>query len=322
MAKILDKNTIEKIINKATHKELVTCVEKAFTEYSCNNAVVPPAGSLSFDDPPGDMHIKYGYIKHDTNYVVKIASGFYKNPTIGLSSSYGLNLVFNQKTGFLETILLDEGILTNTRTALAGVIAAKYLAPKDVKLIGIIGSGIQARLQLKYLKGIVNCRKVIVWGIDKNELQSYKEEMSKEGFDIEIASDSKRIAQACNLIVTTTPSNSAIIFAKDLQKGTHITAVGADTKGKQELDTAIIKNANHIVVDSFKQCCEFGEIHKAVNAGLLDKHKIIELGDVILSGGIQRKDDDITVADLTGIATQDVQISNFILDQLNNQSKN
>ena len=83
---------------------------------------------------------------------MKIASGFYKNPALGISSSNGLNLVFNQKTGVLETILLDEGYLTDVRTAIAGAVVAKYLAPDTVKSIGIIGCGIQARLQLKYLK--------------------------------------------------------------------------------------------------------------------------------------------------------------------------
>jgi len=316
MTKILDKTTIDKIINEASHEDLITYIEKAFTAYSSHNAIVPPVGSLTFNDPPGDMHIKYGYVRDDAHYVVKIASGFYKNPALGLSSSNGLSLVFNQKNGVLETILLDEGSLTNIRTAVAGAIVAKYMAPKNVKAIGIIGSGIQARLQLKYLKNIVNCTKVIVWGIDSNALQSYKEEMSKEGFDIEIASESKRLVRECNLIITTTPSESAIIFADDIQKGTHITAVGADTHGKQELDMAILEKAGLIVVDSLKQCRAHGEIHKAVNAGLLDNHQIIELGDVVFSGGIPGKDDDITVADLTGIATQDIQISNFVLNQL------
>jgi len=247
---------------------------------------------------------------------VKIASGFYKNPALGISSSNGLNLVFNQKTGVLETILLDEGYLTDVRTAVAGAVVAKYLAPDTVKSIGIIGCGIQARLQLKYLKNVLNCTKGIALGRSKDKLLSYKEEMSKDGYDIEITMESRRIAQECNLIVTTTPSKDPIIFADDLQTGVHITAVGADTIGKQELDYTILQNANLIVVDSIKQCQTHGEIHKAFQGNWLVNQNLIEVGEIISSGGIHRKSDDITVADLTGIATQDIQISKFILDNI------
>jgi len=100
---------------------------------------------LIFEKPPGDTHIKYGYIKGDPFFVIKIASGFYENPTLGLPSSSGLILVFSQTTGIVESILLDEGFLTDLRTALAGRIVAKYLAPGQIDCIGVVGTGIQAR---------------------------------------------------------------------------------------------------------------------------------------------------------------------------------
>ncbi len=315
MTKILNKESIKNIINKSAHSELITYMEKAFVAYSTNKAVVPPVGTLRFSEPPGDMHIKYGYIKDDDNYVVKIASGFYNNPALGLSSSNGLNLVFNQKTGELETILLDEGYLTNIRTALAGAVVAKYMAQKNIKAIGIIGSGIQARLQLRYLKSIVSCKRVFVWGTNSTHVEMFQKDMRQEDFDVEIAGQTSEVAHRCNLIITTTPSESALLFARDIQKGTHITAVGADTLGKQELDTSILEKATMIAVDSLLQCKEHGEIHKAINLGLLNNHDIVEIGNIIVSGGIQRSDADITVADLTGIATQDILISNFILNK-------
>ncbi|MCH2022824.1 MAG: ornithine cyclodeaminase family protein [Saprospiraceae bacterium] len=316
MTKILDKKQIRSIIQNAAITDLIACIEKAFTSYSNNNAIVPPVGTLSFENPPGDMHIKYGYIKNADNYVVKIASGFYKNPEIGISSSNGLNLVFNQKTGILETILLDEGYLTDIRTALAGAISAKYMAPAKINSIGIIGTGIQARLQLQYLKDIVDCRKVIVWGRNFEKLNLYEKDMYKEGFEIKTTTDCNLLAEKCNLIVATTASDKPILLNDKLQPGTHITAMGADTIGKQELDVEILKRANIIVVDSIKQCQKHGEIHKAYKHGLLNDHNIIELGDIISSNLIKRDNNDITVVDLTGIATQDIQISNFVLSQL------
>ncbi len=316
MAKIIDKKTIERIIENSSSDELISYIEEAFVSYSYQKAVVPPVGTLSFQSPPGDVHIKYGYIKGEPYYVIKIASGFYENPTKGLSSSQGLNLVFSQKTGVLEAILLDQGYLTDLRTAVAGAICAKYLAPGTVKKIGIIGGGIQARLQLKYLQYVVDCKQVLVWDISKENLITYKEEMSREGFEIETTTESRKVAQECNLIVTATPSTTPIIFADDLLKGVHITAMGADTVGKQELDEAILKNADLIVLDSTKQCQSHGEIHKAFQNNMLVNKDFMEMGEIISSGGIQRKPDDITVADLTGIATQDIQISKFILEKL------
>ena len=162
------------------------------------------------------MHIKYGYLRDDDFYVIKIASGFYNNPKLGLSSSNGLNLLFNQKTGQIKCILLDEGYLTNIRTAAAGAVAAKYLAPQNVKRIGIIGAGIQGKQQLHYLKSITDCKDVIVWGINEKELILYKNEMKSFGYNIETTINTAEIAKSCNLIVTVTPSKKPLLSVADI----------------------------------------------------------------------------------------------------------
>lgn len=141
---------------------LTSIISEGFKAYSKGDVIVPPVGELNFDNPPGDTHIKYGYIKNHETYVIKIASGFYKNPEIGLPSSTGMMLVFYQKTGMLKAILLDEGYLTDIRTAVAGSISATCLTGKPVKGIGIIGTGTQARFQLMYLKAVTSCRQVYI----------------------------------------------------------------------------------------------------------------------------------------------------------------
>jgi len=316
MATIVEKGEIEEVIERTDPFELIRYNEKAFTAYTDGKAIIPPVGTLTFNSPPGDVHIKYGYIREESYFVVKIASGFYENPQLGLSSSNGLNLVFSQKTGKLVVILLDEGYLTDIRTAIAGAIVAKYLAPKKVKAIGIMGTGIQARLQLEFLKNVVDCTKVIVWGRSMEKLNSYKEDMGKSGYDIETTMDSSLIGRKCNLIITATASTSAILFEEDLQKGVHITALGADTIGKQELDLSILERANLIVLDNAKQCKTHGEIHKSFEKNLLKNQQIVELGEIISAGAYKRREEDITIADLTGIATQDIQISKFILENI------
>lgn len=311
---IISRKDIERIINKADIGQLMGYMEEAFVSYTSGAAVVPPVGSLSFQSPPGEVHIKYGYIKNDAHYVIKIASGFYENPALGLPSSNGMNLVFKQRTGELEAILLDEGLLTDVRTALAGAVAAKYLAPEDVNAIGIMGTGTQAKMQLRYLKHVVDCRQAMVWGRSGKSLNNFKKAMKEEGFNIKTTQDSKALARNCNLIVTATPATSPILLSDALPSGVHITAVGADTEGKQELDPAILDRAGMLVVDSFEQCRAHGEIHKAVLNNLVSEDRLIEMGEVIEQHTRSRKADDITIADLTGIATQDIQISRYVLE--------
>lgn len=313
---IINKTQILEILKNVPTEEIIPYIEKAFTAYSQGLATVPPVGTLTFDQPAGDVHIKYGYIKGDSIYAIKVASGFYDNPKLGLSSSNGLVLVFNQKNGLMEAVLLDEGYLTDLRTAIAGAVVAKYFSPKKVHRIGIVGTGIQARLQLKYLKGIVPCTEVLVWGRSSEKLEQYVADMSDEGFNIKTTLDVSDIAKSCNFIVTTTPSTTPLIARQDLQKGTHITAMGADTHGKQEVEVAVVQAADLVVVDSLSQCLAHGEIHKAVEQGLITSHDVIELGTVIADSNFQRKEDDITLVDLTGVATQDIQMAKFILEKI------
>ena len=296
---------------------LIESIELGFVEYSRGNSVVPPVGELLFDKPPGDVHIKYGYIKSQDNYVVKIASGFSNNEELGLSSSHGVMVMFDKNTGYLKCILHDEGYLTNVRTAIAGAICAKYLAPSQVKGIGIIGNGIQARMQLEYLSDVVDCKDVFILGRDEDRVRKYIDEMEKYGYNITSVNNSRELCQNSNLIVTTTNANESLIYKGDVKKGTHITAVGSDTPDKRELDPEILNIANSVIVDSISQCLERGETKKALDKELISEEKLIELGEIIDSGKKYRKDDsEITVADLTGVAVQDIMITNAVYNQL------
>jgi ornithine cyclodeaminase/alanine dehydrogenase-like protein (mu-crystallin family) len=300
------KKTIDKL-------DVTKHLEEGFVAYSQNRVVVPPVGELIFEKPPGDTHIKYGYIKEDDYFVIKIASGFYENYKLDLPSSSGLMLLFSQKSGMLESILIDEGYLTNVRTAVAGRIVAKYLAPKDVKAIGVFGTGIQGKMQVEYLKPVTDCRKVVVWGQDHDDFHSYQSEMENLGYTVEATTDADVVTRQCNLIITATPSRKSLIQADQLMAGTHITAMGSDTPEKQELDSQILKQADIVVADSIEQCLTRGEIHKALDAGCIDKSNVIELGNVISNPDLGRKSDNqLTVADLTGVAVQDLQITKAV----------
>jgi ornithine cyclodeaminase len=305
--------TLAQIKEKTEELDLTEIISKGFIEYSKGRVVVPPVGELNFDDPPGDTHIKYGYIKGDETYVIKIASGFYKNPSLGLNASSGLMLVFSQKTGLLKTILLDEGYLTDIRTAVAGQICAKLLKPRHVKAIGVLGTGIQARMQVELLKPVTTCRKVFVWGPTAANMENYKTEMSAKGFEVFLMASPKSVAAHANLIVTATPSKEPLLAKDDIQPGTHITAMGSDTIEKQELDSAILAQADIVVADSLSQCRERGEIFKAIGNNHISMEAVLELGTILDNPrAISRGENDITISDLTGVAVQDIQIATAV----------
>lgn len=313
MTTIINIEQIKSIIGKI---DLVATMESGFIEYSNGNAVVPPVGELILKEHEGEAHIKYGYIKHDDFYVIKIASGFYQNEKLGLSSSQGLMLLFDQKTGVPKAILLDEGYLTDQRTAAAGALAAKYFAPRNISAIGIIGTGIQAKLQLLHLQKITTCREVWVWGRNSKNVTQFIEALSSD-FVIHQAKSAREVAQHANLIVTTTPSHQALLQASDIQAGTHITAVGSDTANKQELSSQLLRKADLVIADSISQSQSRGEIYRALNDKEITQDKVIELGHAIQSPHLQRQNDQqITIVDLTGVAVQDIMIATAVLHHI------
>ena len=297
-------------------------IEEGFIAYSEGKTEIPPVGEMIFKKPPGDVHIKYGYIVDDDFYVIKIASGFFESPQSSRYTSDGLLLLFKKGTGELVCSLLDECYLTQVRTAAAGAVVAKYLAPKHVDCIGIVGAGTQGRMQLEFLESIIDCKDVMVWGMNQKELDEYREDMETAGYNVRTTLEAEDIPTHCNLIVTATPSKSPLLSADLIRKGTHITAMGSDTPEKHELDPRILQKADIVVADSISQCLLRGEIHQALKVGVLEKERVIELGNVIVNPDLQRTSEkQMTIADLTGVAVQDIQITKAVYQALRAENK-
>ena len=304
----------EDIVAALDDRHAIEMVEEGFVALSAGRVTVPPVGHLGMADPPGECHIKYGHIHGDDFFAVKIATGFYENSALGLPSGSGMTIVFSAKTGFPEVVLDDAGYLTDVRTAMAGCISARHLAPKTITAIGIVGAGLQARLQLEYLQYMTDCKDVVVWARNDEKSTSFQRDMSAKGFHVTIATSLRALCKSCNLIVTNTPSTTPLIFADWVMPGTHITAVGSDGGGKQELDAGVLEKADHCIVDSLSQCVLLGESHFAIAAGLIDETDLKELGAIISGDRPGRQNDqEITFADLTGVAVQDIQIAKSVL---------
>ena len=316
MATVLELDEIKRLLDTT---QLIEEIETGFVLYSEGKVNVPPVGFLHFDDPPGDVHIKYGFVSGDDYYVLKMASGFYNNSELDLPVADGVILVFSQKTGELKLILLDKCWLTDMRTAAAGAVAAKHLAARNIHHIGIVGTGVQARMQLEMLRTVVDCQSCFIWGRDSTKVQGMLDDLRASesiqtwGLDIQAAETLDDLVSDCNLIVTTTSAKNPLIRGDQVRKGTHITAMGSDDDGKQELEAVLLAKADRVVADSISQCSQYGECLHAIQGGLIEEGSILELGQVIKNPAIGRtSEDQITVADLTGVAVQDIQIAKMV----------
>ncbi len=307
------------ILETVKEIDLLEAMKEGFIQYSNGNAIVPPVGELIFEEPPGETHIKYGYIKGKESYTIKIASGFPANSEIGISSSQGMMLLFSQLTGAVMAVLLDNGRLTDLRTAAAGALVAKYFAPQKITSVGILGTGIQARLHLEFHVRQTNCKIVWLWGRSNGKAQLMKEEYPE--LDIHLAESPSEVARNANLIVTTTASKEPLLDEVDVQPGTHITAVGSDTPKKRELSGRLLKKADVLISDSIPQSEARGEIFQSVRDGSISRENVVELGSALQDVNLLRTNDQqITIADLTGVAVQDIMIAEAVYSQYLNQT--
>ncbi len=309
--KLLDK---AQIIARLDPELATQRLEEGFIAFSNGQVQAPPTQAFQFSANNGDCCIKSAFVEGSDTFTVKVSTGFYDNPGKGLPSNDGLMLVCCAHTGRPLALLQDEGWLTAVRTALAGRIVARLLAPSQVTAIGILGTGLQARLQLQHLMPVTACRRVIVWGRGEQQLAAFQEHANALGFQVTLTHDPQHVAEGANLIVSATPSRQPLLRREWLRPGTHITAVGADAPGKQELDPALVASADRLIVDSIRQCSHYGEVAHAVRAGLIDEQRLGELGH-LLQGHIPGRSDEreVTLADLTGVAVQDAQIARCVL---------
>jgi ornithine cyclodeaminase len=294
--------------------DAVAAMERAFAAQARGLGRLPPVGEIRFDAPPGEVHIKSGHIAGDAHFVVKVATGFYENPKHGLPSSSGLMAVFDARTGQPRAILLDGGRLTDIRTAAAGAVAAKYLAPPDLTCIGILGAGIQARLQAQYLTRVTDCRTLVLWARRDEAAAACARDLAAMGFAVTVAATPAAVAAVAELIVTTTPSDVPLLRAADLRPGMHVTGIGADSEGKQELAADMFVRADLVVTDSMAQALVRGDISHALKAGTIGTARVVQLGDIVTGAAAGRSSErQITLADLTGVAVQDIEIAMAVL---------
>jgi ectoine utilization protein EutC len=294
-------------------------VEAAFSAYARGQAELPAVINLEVPEHRGEVHVKAGYLHTGPYYAVKIASGFLDNTQLGLPASDGMVLVFDAVTGAVAALLLDNGYITDLRTGMAGAVAAKHLARATVETVAVVGSGAQARYQIRSLALVRRLREIRVWGRNQEKAAACIEDLSRPATELQfvLASSVREAVKGADVVITVTAAREPLVQAEWIATGALIIAVGSDGPDKQELDVEVLARANRIVADSLPQCLRLGEIHHAVEKGAISKEKVTaELGQI--TAGLKpgrTSDDEIIVCDLTGVGVQDIAAASLVLER-------
>lgn len=313
MIPVIEEAALRRVI---TPQVAVDAIREAFRADGEGRAHVPAVINLEVPARRGEFHVKTALIDGVPHVAVKIASGFYDNPAKGLPSGSGLMAVFDANTGLPVALLLDNGFLTDIRTGAAGAVAADALAPSVVTTVGVLGSGLQARHQIRCLRCVRSFPRLVAWSPDRPRLDAYVREMRDEGLDAHAAATPEAVCREADVLITATPARAALVQAEWLRPGQHVTALGSDSPGKQELDAACLARADLFVVDRLTQCAAFGELRHALDAGVLRPDRVhAELGEIVAGVKPGRtRAQQLTIADLTGVGFQDTAIASRAID--------
>jgi len=321
-----EKNTIEMSeVLVLTRKEVESClsmkrtieaVEEAYKAFANGRVQMPPVMHLDVEKYNGEVDIKSGFVEDFGIIGTKIASGYYDNHKLGLPPGVAVIVLLDLKTS-MPVAIMDGSHITAYRTGAAGTVAASVLARNDSTKVGLIGAGTQGRMQILALREKFDLEEIRVWDIDEAIAEKYSKEMSELlGIDVKYKSSREEIVRGSDIVVTVTPSKKALVEKDWIERGMHINAIGADGPGKQELDPAIVKLADKIVVDSLSQCRRIGEIQHALGKGLITEDDVhAEIGEILIGKRVGREaEDEITLFDSTGLAAQDIAAAHVVLE--------
>jgi len=294
-------------------RDYVAAVEAGFRSYASGGADVPIPMYIGMQE--GGFHAKGARLVLDRTYIaVKLNANLPGNPRrTGLPTIQGLVALYDASDGSVLAVM-DSIEITLQRTAAATALAARYLARKDSDNVAICGCGAQGRAQLQALMEVMSLRRASVWDLDRDKARSFAREMS-EALRVEVTAVAEvpDAVRSCQVIVTTTTAQVPFLMADMVPPGAFVAAVGADSAEKSELAPELMAKAT-IVVDLFTQAVTMGDLHHAIDAGVVTaEHVHAELADVIVGRKQGRRTaDEVIVFDSTGTAIQDVASAAWI----------
>jgi alanine dehydrogenase len=302
--------TDEEVGKLLSLSEVIEAVELAFKQKGLGRVQMPAKIYLYYRKYGGDLRAMPAFLEDLDISAVKIVNVHPQNPAKnGLPTVMAVITLIDPSNG-APLAIMGGTTITRMRTGAAGGVAAKYLARKDAKVVGLVGAGAQARTQLMALLEVYeNLEEVKVWSRTEETKKRFAAEIqhaSGDAVNVVSAASVREAVEGADIVVTTTPSRQPLVMDDMVSAGMHITCIGADAVGKEELDPAILKRAK-IVVDDWAQASHSGEINVPLSRGLLTKEDVwAEIGEIVagLKPGRQRPDE-ITVFTSTGLAVQD-----------------
>jgi len=319
--KVLSKEDISNVLEM---QQVIEVVENVYKSKNSDMTEVWPTIFHDFVKGKADMDIKSGYLKDEKIFGHKTVTWFGENIDKGLPTLIGLLAVYDSETG-VPLGVMDASYITGIRTGAAGAIGAKYLAKKEADTLLIVGAGNQSVFQIAAtLTTLPNIKRVNVASRVYDDAVKFIKVISErlkiefdidtEHVDFEAVIDLETAVKESHIIITVTPSRKPIIKKEWIQKGTHISCIGADMEGKQEIDSEIMAFST-VFVDDYEHCKQVGEIEMALQLGHISEDDIVgEIGELILGQKPGRtSDDQITIFDATGMALLDIATARLAL---------
>lgn len=306
---ILTHKDIQKLLSM---KDTLKVVEGAFSAQGAGKTQMPPKIYIKLHQYNGDIRAMPAFIETTKACGMKWVSVYPKNKEKGLPTTLATIILNDAKTGF-PLAIMDGTYITKMRTGAAGGLAARYLARKDSKIAAMVGCGAQAESQLSALAEYFDISLVKVWGNTAKNADDFTCRMKWVKLKMTACKNIKDCVSGADMVVTTTPSQKPLVQLKWLKKGAHINAIGADAKGKEELEPAILRHAK-VIIDDWAQAPASGEINVPWSRGLITKKDICAtLGEVICRKlKIRTNAGEITVFDSTGLAIQDISVARHV----------
>jgi len=307
--RIIELEAIRKVLDFA---ELIDRMREALVAQARGECDTPMPMHLSVPPERAEIHVKGSYRRGGEYFGLKIASTFPNNRERGLSVSNGMMLLLSAENGDPLAYFADRGEMTDVRTAAVSAMVTKELGRTD-ETLGVIGAGIQGRLQARMHAEVLPLKRILIHDLVADRARQYASDMKTllPGVEVVPCGSTAEVARGAKLIVTVTPAREPHLGRADLRPGTHINAVGADTPGKHELDTQILRDAGLLLVDSVAQCLRLGELQHAPDL----EANAVEIG-AFCEHPVPFDREAVTVCDMTGLGVEDLFIAQYCYERL------
>lgn len=300
--------TREEVRRLVSMKEVIATVEEAYKAFNSGQVIQPAYIGIDLPGHRGEIDFKLGYDQGNEVISMKASSGGFKNnpETYGVPNGMGTVLLFDGRHGGLLCVM-DGSLLTGLRTGASGAVSVKMLARKDARKVTCIGTGNQARMQVRALREVMKIESIHAFSNAAESMAKFKADIESEcDIPVVLAASKRQAVEQADILVTTTRGKGSLVEAAWVQPGTHIVAIGSDAPGKQEFEPEVFRGAK-VVVDSMAQCVEKGETQHPVARGIIGRDGIhAEIGEILLGRKPGReREGEITIFDSTGMAIQD-----------------